>query len=98
MRKDRPNPATFPIKLPYMCIKLQGLKDGLEVMEPFLGIGLTAIAYIRLGVLFIGFETDNEYIYETLNRLNSQWLSFKQTMNFNEQYVKGLGDSLFLIL
>ncbi len=71
MRKDRPHPATFPIKLPYMCIKLHSLKDGLVVMDPLLGIGLTAIASIRLGVSFTGFEIDNEYLDETSNRLNS---------------------------
>jgi site-specific DNA-methyltransferase (adenine-specific) len=40
-------------------------------MDPFLGIGLTAIASNRLGVSFTGFEIDNEYLDENLNRLNS---------------------------
>lgn len=70
-RIERPHPATFPIKVPEMCIKLHGLKDGLVVMDPFLGIGSTAIASSKLGVSFIGFEIDKEYLEETVARLNS---------------------------
>ena len=70
-RSERPHPATFPIKLPEMCIKLHGLRDDLIVMDPFLGIGSTAIASYILGVSFIGFEIDKEYLEEALARLNS---------------------------
>lgn len=71
IRKKRPHPATFPIKLPEMCIKLHGLKEKTVVMDPFLGIGSTAIASIKLGVSFIGFEIDKIYIDESISRLNS---------------------------
>ncbi|MDR4492038.1 MAG: site-specific DNA-methyltransferase [Candidatus Nitrosocosmicus sp.] len=70
-RSERPHPATFPTKLPDMCIKLHGLRNDLVVMDPFLGIGSTAIASYNLGVSFIGFEIDKGYLEETLNRLNS---------------------------
>lgn len=69
-REERPHPATFPINLPEMCIKLHGLKDDLVVMDPFLGIGSTAVASYRLGVSFIGFEIDKQYLDETISRLN----------------------------
>ena len=71
-REQRPHPATFPVKLPEMCIKLHGLKNSLVVMDPFLGIGSTAIASHRLGVSFIGFEIDQEYIDEAIERLYSE--------------------------
>ena len=71
MKKERPHPATFPVKLPEMCIKLHGIKDDIVVMDPFLGIGSTAIACNRLGVSFVGFEIDKEYLDETITRLNS---------------------------
>lgn len=70
-RNERPHPATFPVKLPEMCIKLHGLRDNLVVMDPFLGIGSSAVASSRLGVSFVGFEIDKDYIGETISRLNS---------------------------
>ncbi len=75
-RNERPHPATFPIKLPEMCIKLHGLRNDLVVMDPFLGIGSSAIASSRLGVSFVGFEIDKEYIDETISRLNPYIDSF----------------------
>jgi site-specific DNA-methyltransferase (adenine-specific) len=71
IKKERPHPATFPVKLPEMCIKLHGIKEEMVVMDPFLGIGSTAIASSRLGVSFVGFEIDKEYIDETISRINS---------------------------
>jgi site-specific DNA-methyltransferase (adenine-specific) len=68
-RKERPHPATFPIKLPEMCIKLHGVRDGLRVLDPSIGIGSTAIASMRLGVSCIGFEIDDGYIDEGIARL-----------------------------
>jgi site-specific DNA-methyltransferase (adenine-specific) len=69
MKKERPHPATFPIRLPEMCIRLHGIKERMVVMDPFLGIGTTAIASTRLGVSFVGFEIDRGYIDEAISRL-----------------------------
>jgi site-specific DNA-methyltransferase (adenine-specific) len=54
-----------------MCIKLHGIKDKMLIMDPFLGIGSTAIASAKLGVSFIGFEIDKKYLDESLSRLHS---------------------------
>jgi site-specific DNA-methyltransferase (adenine-specific) len=59
---DRPHPASFPPELPEMCIKLHGLSKVRLVLEPFLGIGNTAVACARLGVSMVGFEIDEEYL------------------------------------
>ena len=53
--------ATFPEKLPYLCIKAHGLRDGCLVYDPFMGLGSTALACVRLGVNYIGSEIDPEY-------------------------------------
>ena len=58
---ERPHPATFPIKVPKMCIQLHGLKKARLVVDPFLGIGHTAAACVELGIDFVGFEIDPEY-------------------------------------
>lgn len=66
---ERPHPATFPPKLPEMCIKLHGLERCALVMDPFLGIGNTAIACAKLGKSFVGFEIDPGYFAEAVSRV-----------------------------
>ncbi|MGA9171527.1 MAG: site-specific DNA-methyltransferase [Nitrososphaeraceae archaeon] len=62
IQESRPHPAVFPEKLPYLCIRLHGLEKDMVVYDPFMGIGTTALACIRLGVNYIGTEIDLEYI------------------------------------
>jgi len=62
--KQRPHPASFPVKLPMMCVSLHGLDRTRLVVDPFLGIGNSALACARLGVDFLGFEIDDEYFKE----------------------------------
>lgn len=59
--RDRPHPATFPVELARKCILVHGVRDGLTVMDPFLGIGHAALAAMSLEVGFIGIELDPEY-------------------------------------
>lgn len=59
---DRPHPASFPPELAEMCIRLHGLEKTKLVLDPFLGIGNTAVACARLGVEMFGFEIDEEYL------------------------------------
>ena len=68
--KERPHPATFPIALAENCIRLHGLHEGLVMLDPFLGIGNSAVAAKRCGVKnFVGFEIDEEYLAEARRRL-----------------------------
>jgi len=62
IRKSRPHPTVFPVKLPEMCLKLHGIKNINLAMDPFMGIGSTAIACKELDVKYIGFEIDKSYI------------------------------------
>lgn len=63
--EQRPHPATFPVELAEQCIKLHGVESGLVVMDPFLGIGHSAVAARNCGVSrFIGFEIDGQYLEE----------------------------------
>jgi site-specific DNA-methyltransferase (adenine-specific) len=62
IQHERPHPAMFPEKLPYLCIKVHGIKSDILVYDPFMGIGTTALACLRLGVNYIGTEIDDEYI------------------------------------
>jgi site-specific DNA-methyltransferase (adenine-specific) len=65
-KSQRLHPAAFPVDLPLKCIKLHGLDSPnirpLLVLDPFCGIGSTAIACKKLGVSFVGFEIVKPYI------------------------------------
>jgi len=50
----------FPMEIPYRLIKLLSFVGDI-VLDPFIGIGTTAVACKRLNRKFIGFETNNEY-------------------------------------
>jgi site-specific DNA-methyltransferase (adenine-specific) len=63
--ESRPHPAVFPEKLPNLCIKVHGVKKGMLVYDPFMGVGNTALACINLGVDYLGTEIDAEYIKVT---------------------------------
>jgi site-specific DNA-methyltransferase (adenine-specific) len=68
--KERPHPATFPVALAENCIKLHGLARARTMLDPFLGIGNSAVAAQRCGVKrFIGFEIDKNYLAEAKRRL-----------------------------
>ena len=66
--RDRPHPATFPSQLPEQCLRLHGLKRIETAMDPFSGLGSTAVACLRLGVNFVGAEIDETYLKEAVAR------------------------------
>jgi site-specific DNA-methyltransferase (adenine-specific) len=52
----------FPVKLAERCITLHGIKNNMLVYDPFMGIGNTALACIRLKINYVGTEIDPRYI------------------------------------
>ena len=69
--KDRPHPATFPPKLPEMCLRLHGLDRVRTAADPFMGLGSTAVACATLGVNFVGIELDEGYLREAVARVQA---------------------------
>jgi site-specific DNA-methyltransferase (adenine-specific) len=69
--RDRPHPASFPPKVPEQCLRLHGLSRAGAVMDPFLGLGNTAVAAAKLGLDFVGIEMDKHYLAEAISRLKS---------------------------
>ena len=68
--KERPHPATFPVELAENCIRLHGVANVQTMLDPFLGIGNSAIAAQRCGVpRFIGFDIDANYVAEAQRRI-----------------------------
>ena len=70
--RERPHPATFPPRLPEQCLRLHGLSRLGLVVDPFLGLGSTAIACARLGVNFVGIELDAHYLGEAVERCRAE--------------------------
>lgn len=69
-KEQRPHPASFPKELPKMCIRLHGWRNDLVMIDPFLGIGNSALAALECGVArFIGFEIDEVYLRRAEERL-----------------------------
>ena len=67
---DRPHPATFPSTLPERCLRLHGVERCGLVIDPFMGLGSTAVACARLGLDFVGIEIDRAYLEEAVERIH----------------------------
>lgn len=65
------HPAPFPIELPYRLIQLYTFK-GDVVLDPFIGSGTTAIAALRTGRHFIGYDNKEEYVNLANKRINAE--------------------------
>jgi site-specific DNA-methyltransferase (adenine-specific) len=63
------HPATFPVALPLMCLRLAALPAGAVVLDPFCGTGSTLLAARALGFDAIGIEIDSAYVKATRRRL-----------------------------
>lgn len=79
-KSDRPHPATFPVELPEQCIKLHG-GNNLVVLDPFMGIGSTALAALNCNCSFYGFDIDRDYIEESMNRINGAIDSLREQLD-----------------
>ncbi len=79
--KDRPHPATFPVGLVEQCLKLHGLQDDTHLLDPFLGIGTSAVAAYRMKVPhFTGFDIDENYLAVAKERLTKEEEDAAQTL------------------
>jgi site-specific DNA-methyltransferase (adenine-specific) len=70
--KERPHPATFPWRLPAYCVKLHGLGRVRLAVDPFLGLGSSAVACVKLGINFTGIELDEHYLKEAIGRVRTE--------------------------
>lgn len=63
------HPAPFPVELPYRCIQLYTFK-GEVVLDPFCGLGTTAIAAIKTNRHFICLDINLGYVENAKKRIN----------------------------
>jgi site-specific DNA-methyltransferase (adenine-specific) len=69
--RDRPHPASFPVKVPEQCLRLHGLTRAGTVLDPFLGLGATGVAAASLGLDFVGVEVDEHYLKDAADRVRA---------------------------
>ena len=55
------HPAPFPVELPQRFLELYTY-EGDVVLDPFMGSGSTAVAAVRTGRHFLGYDTDPAYV------------------------------------
>ena len=55
------HPAPFPVELPKRLIELYTYRGDL-ILDPFMGAGTTAVAAVRTGRHYVGFDTDASYL------------------------------------
>ncbi|MGM0381289.1 MAG: DNA-methyltransferase [bacterium] len=67
---DRPHPASFPSRLAEMAMRLHGVDKIDLALDPFLGIGSSALAAEKLKLNFAGFEIDEQYLDVARKRLD----------------------------
>jgi DNA modification methylase len=62
------HPAPFPVELPERLIHLYTYVGDL-VLDPFMGSGSTAVAAVRTGRHFVGYDTDPGYVERATRRV-----------------------------
>jgi site-specific DNA-methyltransferase (adenine-specific) len=55
------HPAPFPVELPYRLVQLYSFKDEV-VLDPFMGSGQTALAALKAGRHYVGYDINPEYV------------------------------------
>jgi site-specific DNA-methyltransferase (adenine-specific) len=65
------HPAPFPVELPQRFIELYTWRGDL-VLDPFMGVGSTAVAARRLDRRFVGYDTDPEYVAAARARVGAE--------------------------
>ncbi len=64
------HPAPFPVELPYRLIQLFSFKDEV-VLDPFMGSGQTALAAMKSGRHYVGYEILPEYVALAQKRIQA---------------------------
>lgn len=64
------HPAPFPVELPFRLVQLYTFSGDI-VLDPFMGSGSTAIAALKSGRRYIGYETNSEYLRLAEERIAS---------------------------
>ena len=79
--KEVGHPAPFPVELPYRLIQLYTYQ-GEVVLDPFMGSGQTAIAAIKTGRHYVGYDIEKEYVKLAERRIREFLIEYKSPKLF----------------
>ena len=65
------HPAMFPVELCKRLIEIY-TKKGDTILDPFMGSGTTAVAALKCGRRFIGYENNPEYVALAMERIKRE--------------------------
>lgn len=68
------HPAPFPVELPWRLVRLYTFSDDV-VLDPFMGTGSAAVAALRAGRRFVGYDINGEYVKTATERLKEEGLT-----------------------
>lgn len=68
------HPAPFPVELPWRLVRLYTFSDDV-VLDPFMGTGSAAVAALRAGRRFVGYDINKDYIKTATTRLKEEGLT-----------------------
>lgn len=68
------HPAPFPVELPWRLVRLYTFADDV-VLDPFMGTGSAAVAALRAGRRFVGYDINREYVKTATERLKEEGLT-----------------------
>lgn len=84
--KDRPHPATFPVALVEQCVRLHGKGPATRLIDPFLGIGTSAVAANRQKLAhFTGIEMDAHYLATAQERIEQELSRLLEELPFGNE-------------
>ncbi|MCL0028400.1 site-specific DNA-methyltransferase [Peptococcaceae bacterium] len=79
--KEVGHPAPFPVELPYRLIQLYTYKEEV-VLDPFMGSGQTAIATMKTGRHYVGYEIEEKYVKLAERRIREFLIEYKSPRLF----------------
>lgn len=77
------HPAPFPVELPYRLIQLYTFA-GEVVLDPFMGSGQAAIAVLKAGRRYVGYEIDKEYVTLAEKRIKEFMMEFSTRLTLEK--------------
>lgn len=86
---DKEHPASFPVELPLMALRTSGAASAID---PFMGVGSTGVACVRLGRAFVGIEIEPTYFETACRRIEA---AYRQPRLFDEPAPKPRQASIF---
>ncbi len=76
------HPAPFPLELPYRLLQLYTY-EGEVVLDPFMGSGQTALAALKGGRRYVGYEIADSYVRLAENRVRGFMAKNRQSSLFS---------------